>query len=309
MLQRVRIRPLPASRLLSSRSQFSEPIHNFRARPSQVQLPQPRAGRHFHYDPHAVVFQLPLKTRLKYMAYGALSLIALGGSYLTWQLYGLYGQRNELEEELKDAVGKLRAFNEEFARGFSQARATSDHHALRQLTFDLARRSLADTETEQLPPHIVEFGELPGLPFDDPRSGRELVPREDTLILLEKDELDRIATCHVAVNLELDDVYRGLADPKPEPDADKLLEILRRVGDQIELWRRQGRLFEDHTGEIDLVILLGFREKNWALEYAAGHWNSLAGPGSIVEQSESIVRAEEMLAVMSKDNKGFFRRR
>lgn len=237
------------------------------------------------------------------MTYGALSLVALGGGLVSYRLYGFYGQRNVLEDELKLALEKLKAFNEEFASGFAEARAQSDHHRLRQLTFDLVRKAHADTETDRLPPHIVEFGELPGLSFNDPRSGSELVAREDTMVLLEKDEGDRIAACHVAVNIDMHEVYRGLADPKPEPETDILLELFRRLGDQIELWKRQGRLFEDEKGRVDLVILFCLRENNWAFEYAEGHWNSLSGPQSLVEESESVIRAEEMLEAMSKKDK------
>ncbi|KAK6073486.1 hypothetical protein SCUP515_06821 [Seiridium cupressi] len=303
MLHRVRLRSLPVSRLMRPRSHISQPIHhNFRLGP-QCQHQQARS---FHYDPNAVVFQLPFKTRLKYMTYGAVWLLALGGGFVGYRLYGLHGQRDALGGELKNALDKLKAFNEQFATGFAQARAAGDHHRLRQLTFDLLRQAQSDTETGRLPEQIVEFGELPGLPFDDPRSGGELVPREDTLVLLEKDEDDRIAACHVAANLEMSEVYRGLADPKPEQEADKLLELFRRVGDQIELWRRQDRLFEDEKGQVDLVILFCLREETWAFEYAEGHWNSLSGPISLVEQSASVIRAEEMLEQMSSKEKGLF---
>lgn len=305
MLQRVKLRQIPVSRLVRPRSQLSHPIN--RSPPAgQVLRRQPQQQqqtRSFHYDPNAVVYQLPLRTRLRYMAWGALSLVAVGGSLVGYRVYGLYGQRDELQDELKEALEQLKAFNEEFASGFARARAADDHHGLRRLTFDLVRKSHADAETGRLPPFFVEFGELPGLPFDDPRSGRELVAREDTMMLLEKGDDERIAACHLAVNLELSEVYRGLADPKPDPDSDKLSELFARLGDQIELWRRQGRLFEDEEGRVDLVVFFGLREKNWALEYGEGHWNALSGPHSLVQESESVVRAEEILEAMTRKDK------
>ncbi|ETS81386.1 hypothetical protein PFICI_06388 [Pestalotiopsis fici W106-1] len=308
MLSRIGLRSIPASRLVRPRSAYTTPIHNLRlCKPTAPQQAQQQV-RAFHYDPHAVVFKLPLKTRLKYMAYGALSLLALGGGIISWRLRGLYGQRDALQDDLKSALHELKAFSDDFVTGFEQARAEGDHRRLGRLTFDLLRHMNLNRATGRLLEGFVDFGELPGLPYDNPRSGHELVPREDTTVLLEQDDDGRIGACFVGVNLELSDVYRGLADPKPEPESDKLLELFSRVGDQIRTWRRQDRLFEDEEGELDLVIIFHFRDWSWAFEYGDGHWNSLSGPGNILATSSTVSKAEEVLEAMAGENRGIFGR-
>lgn len=308
MLSRVGLRSIPASRVIRPRSTCITPVHSLRlCKPTRLQQAQQQA-RAFHYDPHAVVYKLPLKTRLKYMAYGAFWLLALGGGTVAWRLRGLYGQRDALQGDLKEALHELKAFSDDFVTGFEQARAEGDHRRLGRLTFDLLRHMNLNRATGRLMDGFVEIGELPGLPYDDPRSGRELVAREDTTVMLDQDDDGRLAACYVGVNLELSEVYRGLADPKPEPEGDKLLELFSRVGDQIRAWRRQDRLFVDEEGELELVIIFHFRDWSWAFEYGDGHWNSLSGPGNLLATSKTVARAEEVLEAMAGESSGIFGR-
>ncbi|KAI0151325.1 hypothetical protein BJ166DRAFT_595660 [Pestalotiopsis sp. NC0098] len=309
MLRRVGLGSASASRLVRPRFSYTNPIHNLPrfCRPAAHQQARQQA-RAFHYDPHAVVVKLPLKTRLKYMGYGALWLVALGVGRATWELYGLYAEREAMQDELKSIVQDLRAFQENFVTEFEQARAAGDHRRLGFLTVDLLLHTHADEATGQLLEYYSSFGELPGLPYDNPRSGHELVPREDTLILLEQANDDIIGACHVAVNLELDEVYRTLIDPKPEPETDKLLELFTRIEDQIRVWRRQGQLFEDKQGEVQLIIMFHFRDWSWPFEYTRGHWDSLSGPAHILTEGSTVDRAEQVVEALEKEGKGFFGR-
>jgi hypothetical protein len=285
-------------------------IQRFLQRQQRLQQQQQRAA--FHYDPHQYTYgaKPPFRSRLKDMFIGAAGVVALVGGFFAYELWDIGRQRSSLQHELQAELDELRDWNRDIAARFASARAMGDHLALRRLTFELARRAHADsaensvldrvlgrvaakeagessgvpdsnssaTTTPVLPPHVSEVGTLPGLPYDDARSGRELVPADDTLMFLltDPDDDDRIVACHVAVNLEADEVYRGMADPVPPPDADKLGELLRRIDNQVRAWRRQRRLVEDDQG-VDLMVNLTLRDQTWSFEYADGHFDSISG--------------------------------
>ncbi|KAI4598035.1 hypothetical protein KJ359_003844 [Pestalotiopsis sp. 9143b] len=313
MLRRIGLGSTSASRLMRPHSSHTNPIHNLPrlCRPAAHQHQQARQqARAFHYDPHAVVVKLPLKTRLKYMGYGALWLVALGVARAAWELYGLYDERDTLQDELKSVLQGLRAFQDKYKGQFEEARAAGDHHRLGQLTFTLLAHMHADDATGQLPDYFSDFGELPGLPYDNPRSGQELIPREDTRILLEMDQDydDTVCACHVAVNLELDEVYRTLVDTKPEPEADKLLELLTRLEDQIRVWDRQDCLFRDRSGQVELPVMISFRDWVWCFAYQNGHWDSINGPAPLLANSRKIDKAEEIVEDLERGEKPYFPR-
>lgn len=295
-------------------------------------LPQRQQQRAaFHYDPHANNYgspygRPPFRSRLKDMFIGAGGVVALVVGFFAYELWDIGRARNSLQDELRAELRELRDWNLDVARRFALARRDGDHLALRRLTFELARRAhansaensaldriIASQEQQQqrregagyddddegydegggvLATNVAEVGTLPGLPFDDPRSGRELVAAEDTLMFLLKEPLeDRIVACHVAVNVEAAEVYRGMADPVPPPEADKLGELLRRVDDQVRAWRRQDRLLEDDAGEVDLMVNLTLRDQTWSFDWANGHFDSLSGL-STIGRATPVMRVE-----------------
>ncbi|KAI1850657.1 hypothetical protein JX266_003939 [Neoarthrinium moseri] len=285
MITRARIRQLPVSRLIRPSPKTPQP-----------QLRPWRQQRPFHYDPHANIYKPPFRSRLKDMAIGAGIVVGAVGGYVSLKLYGLYGARDQLTDELKVELENLRSYNQDTAAGFAEARAQGEHHRLRQLTFELAHHVHSDDKKGHLPHYIAEVGPLQGLPYDDPMSGQELVPSEDTLVFLQKDPVDDlILGCHVSVNLDAEEVYRGMADPAPEPGADKLGELLRRVTDQVQMWRRQGRLLESDRGEVELEVILLLRDKVWVFDYAGGHYDAVEGPSSILGDPDAMMEVERIL--------------
>jgi hypothetical protein len=185
--------------------------------------------------------------------------------------------------------------------GFAEARRTNDHERLRELTFAVQRR-LCGGGDEDGEPRATEVGPLPGYAWDDERKGRELVAVEDTLMFLQEDDEEHIVQMQVAVNLELDEVYRGTADPPvADPTRDKLGELFERVTEQVRVWQRYGRLRENHRvrGGVELVVGFMFRDQYWNFEWADGHFDSM-GCGNMVDMSDEITAAEEALREMIK---------
>ncbi|KAI0134532.1 hypothetical protein BJ170DRAFT_610251 [Xylariales sp. AK1849] len=265
MLQRARIRPTSAFRLT--------------ARPlPRASHPSFRTHQHrtYYYDPNAG--RTPMRSRLRDYAIGAALTV---GGYYGWNIYRLWGLRAKLESELKEKIVELKAEAQAMQSAFAEARRSGDHEKLRELTFNIWRMDETSDDGSGQPGK--EVGPLPGLPFDDEMAGKELVPAEDTLMFVRKDDEGRIAELSVAVNVEFDELYRGMADPPVELHKDKLRELLRRIDDVVKLWQRQGRLIEERTnsqgsaieGVVILTVTLVLRDKAWIFDYGDGHFHSI----------------------------------
>lgn len=193
-------------------------------------------------------------------------------SYLGYVYYRVYKAQAVLEAE---SNAKKQVY-EDFAPLFAEARGAQDHDRLREVTFGFVRRLLSkhsDGYGDGDP--IFEVGPLPPLPEDHELHGKELIPPEDTLMFVEKDEDRYISFVQVAVNLDLEEVDAAW-DSKPSRhrlvDAadDYLGELLTRFEYQVEFWRNQDKL---RGGQ--LIVVFALRDKFWTFSYTYDPWASL----------------------------------
>ncbi|KAH8671137.1 hypothetical protein BX600DRAFT_239450 [Xylariales sp. PMI_506] len=296
MLQRARIRPAAAMRFAAT-ARPARALHfppPPAGQPSQQHLRQ-QQRRLFHYDPNAA--PRPRKTmRSRLFDYAVGSLLTVGG-FVGWQYYRLQQLRSALELELGGRLQEYKDYYTGLEAGFQEARAAGDNDRLRELTFDVLRRAPAGENRFSVDGGpLIEVGPLPGLPQDDDMSGRELVPAEDTLVFIEKrQDTGKIFMMLVAVNLELDEIYRGMGDAPPR-EQDKLGELLRRVGDQVRMWEYQGRVLEgEDDGRPNLAVIFMLRDHHWIFQHQHGHIQHVY-VGGLVEDTNDILEAEDLVA-------------
>lgn len=185
---------------------------------------------------------------------------------------------------------------------------------LRELTFGLPLRIVSAQEIE-------EAGWLPGFPYGDELHGKERVPAEETKMYIGKDELGGISAVYVAANVDIDqkapshqygdadtdadndgsnrDDARSLASrfappmdtgpderrvvPREWEDAagNVLGELVARVRQQKDLWKRQGRLSQ--VEDDFLLVVLYLRNRTWMFLLDRGEVQPVSGIANILK--------------------------
>ena len=215
--------------------------------------------RPFHYQPNqAPYYQKPKSRIVRDMVLGSVL------TFTTYFAYTYYQYRKALTH-LEVETNATRQVYEKFAQQFADARESKDHDRLREATFGF-NRSLLSRHGDS----IFEAGSLPPYPEDDDLHGKEMIPTEDTLMFVEKDEDRFITVVQIAVNLEFEEVDNEWknTDAIVDPADNKLGELLTRFEYQVEFWRKQEKL---RGGQLFVVFAL--RATFWTFTYSYDPWN------------------------------------
>ncbi|KXJ86948.1 hypothetical protein Micbo1qcDRAFT_168054 [Microdochium bolleyi] len=288
-------------------------------RPSAPWAPRPNGTprRFFHYNPqpyqpHPQQGKPWLKV-LRDMALGSVLTIALSTAY------DYYEERQYMKQATADQewAEDLRV---QLVREFDEARRTpldetagdnadfERQRKLRELTFGLPLRVVSAQEIE-------EAGWLPGFPYGDELHGKERVPAEETKMYVGKDELGGISAVYVAANVDVDqkvpqEQYGEESDDNSSgdrtfasrfapamdtgPDERRVVprewedaagnvigELVARVRQQKDLWKRQGRLSQ--VEEDFLLVVLYLRNRTWMFLLDRGEVQPVSGVANILK--------------------------
>ena len=217
--------------------------------------------RSFHYQPNqGPYYQKPKSRIVRDMVLGS---VLTFSTYFAYTFYQYQKALKHLETET-EATKKV---YEGFAQQFAQAREAKDHDKLREASFSFNRALLS-----QHGDAIFEAGPLPPYPEDDELHGKEMIPTEDTLMFVEKDEDHFITVVQITVNVEFEEVNGEWknTDALVDPADNKLGELLTRFEYQVEFWRKQEKL---RGGQLFVVFAL--RDKFWTFQYSYDPWNSV----------------------------------
>ncbi|KAK7753299.1 hypothetical protein SLS62_004818 [Diatrype stigma] len=242
-------------------------------------------GRSFHYQPNQgdipVYFQDPKKPKsriVRDMLLGSLLTITVSFAFALYRYQHVLQGISEVEAHAEAVAEEYEEFREMFAR----AHEAEDHGKLREATFAFVR-SLCKKRDGSHGGEPFEAGPLPPYPEDDELRGKERIPAEDTLMIVETNDDDFITNVQVAVNLDLEDLEavalyddienRRNKNPRQlaDPTEDKLAELLSRFEWQVETWRQQDRLKGGR-----MLVTFALRNRLWVFTYAYDPWDSIS---------------------------------